>query len=281
MAAASPPSKRAKTTDSSSTSNSSPYELLYWPGIPGRGEMVRLLFEATSTPYSNLTTNPSGQGPPTVVPLIAPRPDNLGTDTAPPPLAPPILRHGDLIISQTPNICLYLAPRLDLAGDTASDPDAIYKINALALTALDGFSNEAHDTHHPIAIALHYEDQKEEALRRSKDYIASRLPKYLEYFERVLSGPASKGGEWLYGGSLTWADLVLWQGLNGVSYAFPKAIADLKGGGQYDKVWALYERVQKIKGIEEYLASDRRLKYGLGIWRHYPELDSTTVKAKE
>lgn len=35
-----------------------------------------------------------------------------------------------------------------------------YRVNALALTALDGLSNEAHDSHHPIALMLPYEEQK-------------------------------------------------------------------------------------------------------------------------
>lgn len=58
---------------------------------------------------------------------------------------------------------------------------------------------------------MYYEDQKEESLRRSKDYIANRLPKFLGYFERVLKSKASGDGPWLYGGKLTYADLVLFQ----------------------------------------------------------------------
>lgn len=87
----------------------------------------------------------------------------------------------------------------------------MFKINALALTALDGLSNEVHNCHHPIAIDLHYEDQKEECLRRVKDWVKHRLPKYLGYFERVLAGKASGEGPLLYGGVLTWADLVFFQ----------------------------------------------------------------------
>lgn len=29
------------------------YELLYWPGIPGRGEFIRLAFEAAGVPYKD------------------------------------------------------------------------------------------------------------------------------------------------------------------------------------------------------------------------------------
>lgn len=177
-----------------------------------------------------------------------------------------------MVISQLPNILLYLGPKLGLAGDD-EDRDAVYRINQLALTALDGLSNEAHDTHHPIAIEMFYEEQKEEAKRKADNYIKNRLPKFLKYFERVLRGEASKGGEWLYGGQLTYADLVLWQCLDGVSYAFPKAVRRLREKGGLEGVWGLYERVKGREGVRGYLESGRRLGYGNGIWRYYEELD--------
>ena len=260
-----PASKRQKTS-----SDSSPYELLYWPGIPGRGEHIRLCFEETGTPYKDVC-NADESGMKDLTSLISDK--NTGDATNPPPLAPPILRHGDLLISQTPNIALYLAPKLGLAG-SGGDENAIYYINELALTALDGLSNEAHDTHHPIAVGSYYEDQREEAKRKSKDYISSRIPKFLGYFERVLHSESSKGGEWLYGGQLTWADLVFWQCLDGVTFAFPKAIENLKQSGKFEKVFALYERIKEREHIKAYVESDRRKEYSMGIYRHYPELDA-------
>lgn len=146
-------------------------------------------------------------------------------------------------------------------------------MNSLTLTALDGLSNEVHDVHHPVAVGAYYEEQKEEAKRKADDYRRNRLPKFLGYFERVLSGPASQGGEYLYGGQLTYADLVLFQTLDGTTYAFPKCVEKAKKSGKYDKVFALYDRVKGREKIKAYLESDRRQKYGLGIYRHYPELD--------
>lgn len=58
---------------------------------------------------------------------------------------------------------------------------------------------------------MYYEDQKDESLRKSKHYIAERLPKFLDYFQRVLKSKASGDGPWLYAGKLTYADLVLFQ----------------------------------------------------------------------
>ncbi|KAL6244351.1 hypothetical protein RBB50_008593 [Rhinocladiella similis] len=255
-------SKRQKTE--------SPYRLIYWPGIPGRGEHVRLAFEATGTPYVDVT-NKTDEGVQAIFAQIDTK--NHGDAHNPPPLAPPVLEHGDLRISQTSNILLYLGSQLGLAPSAEHDLNGYYHVNALALTALDGLSNEPHDVHHPIASSLYYEDQKDEALRKAKDYREIRLPKFLEYFNRVLSSPVSGGGEYLYGNKLTYADLVLFQTLDGVSFAFPKRVAKLNEGAKYDKVFTLYERVKGLDKIKAYLESDRRLKYSQGIYRHYPELD--------
>ena len=273
MATSTRSSERQKTGGGSSASASDfkDYKLIYWPGLPGRGEHIRLAFEATGTPYTDVA-NGTDQGAKAVVSQISDK--NTGDESNPPPLAPPILQHGDnILLSQTPNILAYLGPRLGLVPDIKEDVVGLYHVNALALTALDGLSNEPHNVHHPIASGAYYEEQKDEALKKAADYRSVRLPKFLAYFERVLSGPASQGGEWLYGGNLTYADLVLFQTLDGVTFAFPKCIGKMRDSGKYDKVFGLYERVKRLEKVKSYLESNRRLKYGMGIYRNYPELD--------
>jgi len=195
------PAKRAKS------GKDVPYNLVYWPGIPGRGEHIRLALEEAAADYTDTAFTEGGVSE--VLEFVHGKAPDDGIN--PPPCAPPILKHGDLVISQTPNILLYLGPRLGLVPDNNEDPDALYRINGLALTALDGLSNEPHDCHHPIASGLYYEDQKVESKRKAEDYVKNRLPKFLSYFERVLGSKASGDGPWLYGGSLTYADLVLFQ----------------------------------------------------------------------
>ncbi|KAI0171703.1 glutathione S-transferase domain-containing protein [Hypoxylon sp. FL1284] len=256
-----------------------PYELMYWPGIPGRGEHVRLALEEAGATYTDTAHIEKGINQ--VVAQIAE--SNVGDELNPPPLAPPILRHGDLLISQTPNILLYLGPRLGLvhAEDDEDHPDALYKVNALALTALDGLSSEVHDCHHPIATSLYYEDQKEESKKKAKDFVDNRMPKFLGYFERVLQGKASGEGPWLYGGKLTYADLVLFQAslpmscpcIDGTKFTFRKGMAAAEKSGKYAHVFKLYDAVKERPRIQEYLASKRRQEYSKGIYRYYEELD--------
>lgn len=268
-----------------------PFELVYWPGIPGRGEFIRLLFEHSGTPYTDAAKNKSSEeAVGAVMALVA----GNGDAANPPKFACPVLKHGSLVLSQTPNILLYLAPRLGLAPPLASGP-AIYHLNEIVLTLLDGLSNEAHDTHHPLGPSLYYEDQKDEAKRRAKSFTAERLPKYLDYLQRVLDSNASADGPWLNGDRLTYADLVafqvsvffpacpfprgiacssaLGQGLDGTTFAFPNTVARLKESGKYNRVFRLYDAVKEQPNIKAYLASDRRAKYSDGIWRHYSELD--------
>ena len=96
----------------------------------------------------------------------------------------------------------------------------------------------------------------------------------------MLQGEASKGGEWLYGGQLTYADLVLWQCVDGVNFAFPRAVGRMRERGEFGEVFGLYERVRARENVAAYLESGRRLGYGMGIYRHYPELDAEEAEAE-
>ena len=128
---------------------------------------------------------------------------------------------------------------------------------------------EAHDTHHPIAASDYYEDQREEAARRAENFRTERIPKFLSYFERVLD---SAQGDWLAeGGRWSYADLSLFHLVDGLLYAFPKRMMSVSA--QYPKVMALHGRVANLPELRDYFASGRRLPFGDGIFRHYPELD--------
>jgi len=269
----------------------SPYHLIYWPGLPGRGEHIRLVLEEAGAEYTD--TAHIKDGVQEVISHISGKAPDDGVN--PPIFAPPLLRHGDVLISQTPNILLYLGEQLGLLPDPKTDSAGKYRVNELVLTALDGLSNEVHDCHHPIAVGLYYEDQKEESKRRSEDYVKNRLPKFLGHFERVLESKASGGGKWLYGGKLTVADLVMFQVspfpeqrfrgergntdllaqcLDGLKFMFPKAIEKLEKDGKHGRVFALHDAVKKRPNIKKYLQSERRQPYSNGIYRYYEELDS-------
>ena len=235
------------------------YELYYWPGIQGRGEFVRLALEDTAADYVDVAREDGGED--AMLALLD------GTRVRRPPFAPPFLKAGRQLIGQTANILLFLGGALRLAP--ADEPGRLWT-HQLQLTLADLVA-EVHDTHHPIASSLYYEDQRKEARRRAIDLREQRLPKFLGYFERVLTRH-SRGG-WLLGTRLTYADLSLFQVIAGLRYAFPNAMASLES--QCPGLVRLHDRVRARPRIAAYLASPRRLPFSEeGIFRHYRELDA-------
>jgi glutathione S-transferase len=238
------------------------YELYYWPGIQGRGEFVRLALEAGGADYVDVArVRGRGMGVPALMRFLesgrVPRP----------PFAPPYLKAGRLVIGQTANILAFLGPRLGLAPRGEA---GLLWVHQLQLTIAD-LVQEAHDTHHPIASGLYYEDQKPAAKRRAADFLRNRVPKYLGYFETVLA--RNPPGRWLAGARASYVDLSLFQVVEGLRYAFPRAMA--RRERRYPRVIGLRDRVAVRPRIAAYLASPRRIAFNeSGIFRRYPELDA-------
>jgi glutathione S-transferase len=232
------------------------YELFYWPTIQGRGEFVRLALEEAGVPYVDVAREAGGMA--RMMALMD------GADH--PPFAPPFLKAGELLIGQTTNILLYLGQQHGLAP--ADDQGRLW-VNQIQLTIAD-LVGEAHDTHHPIASSLYYEDQRPEAKRRAADFIETRIPKFFDWFEGILGRPEPK--DYLLGDQVSYADLSLFQVIEGLRYAFPQALARIDAG--YPLLSSLRDRVAQRPRIAAYLKSKRRLPFSEeGIFRHYAELD--------
>jgi glutathione S-transferase len=238
-----------------------PYELYYWPGLPGRGEFVRLAFEAAGADYRDIARMPKsdGYGMPALMKALEAKDDRH------PPYAPPFVKDGDLTVSQVANILEYLGPRLKLVPD---DERLRPIAHGLQLTVTDLVA-EVHDTHHPIASSQTYEEQREPAKARAEAFRRDRIPKYLGYFERVA---AANPSGWMIGNDLTHVDLSIFQVLEGLGYAFPRAMADAPE--HCPSLYAIAARVREHQRIAAYLASPRRQPFNeTGIFRRYPELD--------
>lgn len=235
------------------------YELYYWPGIQGRGEFVRLAFEEAGTDYRDVALEPGAEE--AMASLLT------GIDVARPPFAPPFLRVGKRLIGQTANILLYLGGRLGLAP---RDATGRLWAHQLQLTLAD-FVGESHDTHHPIGPSLYYEDQKPEAKRRTTEFLDARLPKFLDYFERVLERNPD-GPPWSVGRKLTYVDLSLAQVIAGLEYAFPNAAREAMRA--HPRLRDVHDRVFRRPRISRYVKSGRRLAFNEhDLFRRYPELD--------
>ena len=235
-----------------------PYELYYWPTIQGRGEFVRLALEEAGADYIDVARESEGLA------VMMRMMDHVEH----PPFAPPFLKDGETIIGQSAAILLYLGARHDLAP---KDPAGGLWTHQIQLTIAD-FVTEAHDTHHPVGVGLYYEDQKAEALRRSEEFRDNRIPKFLNWFETILArNPA--GDAHLVGRTLTYVDLSLFQIVEGLTYAFPKATK--RALKDAPRIASLHAAVARRPRIEAYCDSPRRIPFNEeGIFRRYPELDA-------
>jgi glutathione S-transferase len=235
----------------------------YWPTIQGRGEFVRLALEAAGADYVDVARGAVAEG------LGMPAMQHWLNDAAVvhPPFAPPFLRDGEVLVGQTAAILQYLGPRLKLVA--RSDSARLWT-HQIQLTIAD-LVNEAHDTHHPIGPGLYYEDQKAEARRRAEDFCRARMPKFLQWFEAILvRNPA--GSRHLVGNRLSYADLSLFQLVEGLRYAFPAAADRTLASAPHAQ--QLCRGVAALPRVAAYLASERRLPFNEeGIFRRYPELD--------
>lgn len=226
------------------------YRLYYWPEIQGRGEFIRLALEDAGAEYVDVWRGDSGM-------------KDFESDKS--PFAPPYLVAGKLVISQTANILQYLGPRLGLAPKNEAGRLWVHQ---LQLTIADWLV-EVHDAHHPISSRLYYEEQKRESKRRAGEFLRVRLPKYLGYFEELLGRVP---GEYLLGRRCSYADLSLFQMVEGLRYAFPVAIGRIEG--RFPGVLGVHGRVAARPQLAAYLASKRRIPFNRqGIFRCYPELD--------
>jgi glutathione S-transferase len=228
------------------------YELFYWSEIQGRGEFVRLVLEDVGQPYVDIGRERGDE-------VVA---KALTGELAPYAFAPPVLRAGEIIIGQTANITRWLGEKHGLAPTDERDKLAA---STIALTIAD-LVVEVHDTHHPLMLNDVYEKQKDAARTRANTFRTERLPKFVGYLERILE----KNGDYLVG-SMSYADLAAFQIVDGLDYAFPRAMARQK----IPRLRALRDRIAQRPRITEYLTSDRRMPFSeSGIFRHYAELEA-------
>lgn len=216
------------------------YQLYYWPSIQGRGEYVRLALEDAGADYEDVARGKRGMD--AMMRMMEP---GKGT----PPFAPPFLKAGKLVVGQTANILLYLGGRHSLAPK--AEPGRLW-VHQLQLTIAD-LVLEIHDTHHPLGPSLYYEDQKAPAKKRTAEFWKERVPKYLGYFEDLVE---ANGGAFVTGRRATYADLSLFQIVEGLRYAFPKSMRAFER--KIPRLVELRDRVAERPNIKAYLSRDRK-----------------------
>ena len=239
------------------------YEFFYWPEIQGRGEFVRLALEDAGAVYIDVArgSESEGRGVPAMLALMR------GEGTPHIPFAPPFVRDGDVIVSHTAAILLYLGRRIGLAP---TDEDGWLWTHQIQLTITD-IVQEVYNSHHPIDEDKWFHQQRDEAIARAAVFRRDRMPKFLGWFERILAANPA-GADHLVGSAVTYAELSLFQLVEGLRFAFP--LASERELAKLPHVTALHNAVVVRPRLKAYLASERRVPFKeTGIFRSYPELD--------
>ena len=177
-----------------------PYELYYWPGIQGRGEFVRLALEAAGAPYVDVARERgAGRGMKAMTSIL-----EGGAPQTPVRAALPARRRDRRLA------CREHPPLSRPTARSRAEGRGWALVRAWAAAHDHGFRrggsrHASSDLDRPL-----FRRPEEEAKARSTAFLQHRVPKYLGYFERVLSdNPA--GQKRAVVAALTTVDLSLFQ----------------------------------------------------------------------
>ena len=224
------------------------WELLYWPGFPGRGEFVRLVFEEAGVPYTDLVRDGKWTTDDMVKYFFQ------GGNTGYPVFAPPVVRKGDFQLQSSQAIMMYLGKQFGLYP--SDEKDAAHALQ-VALTAADVVS-EAQTAFHPVSPSGTYASQREQAVPFVAEFAEKRLPRFFKQFEDLLAANKS-GSEFFVGSQLTYCDLSVFHVLCGVEAQFADFFK--KSVETCPRLHALKKAIEQRPNIAAYLKSDRRQKY--------------------
>lgn len=179
------------------------FKLYYWPTFPGRGELIRLVFAETATPFDDVFRDRSFQD------AIAFCSANKRFFAVP---AIEDCDNDNLLLSQTCVIMRYLAERCD-GGRLYPAGNNGYKAEVLMQDAADALA-EGCNAWHAIDHNKGYTEQAVETRPYIDVFVSKRLPKWLSRFNTVLEEnyTDSRGPEtplYFVVDSLSYADLAI------------------------------------------------------------------------
>lgn len=152
-----------------------------------------------------------------------------------------MIKKGDFQLCQTPVVCKFLGRELGMYPENPLDEIKAEQINS----TIHDFIGEGRLAFHGKDFNATYYNQQEETKPYIKRFIDTRLPKFLQYFEKVLN-LNNDGDGFVIGDKLTYVDLGLMHVLRATESQFPDA-------------WNSYGDVPKLKAFKERMANRPRL----------------------
>lgn len=241
-------------TPTASTRAEAPWELFYWARLEadgknhmiGRGEFVRLMFEAAGVSYIDHGLKGGG-----VVADFCFGEDNSGF----PVFAPPAIRKGTFVLSQTPSIMKYLGKEFGFYPMTPQDEA---HADSLLNTVTDCIC-EGRLVFHSKCFTMSYYDQVEEVKPTVAWFEAERLPDFIWYFDKTLrynAENAKNTGGFFIGNALTYVDIAVFHLIEASASQFPGAYAKLQA--LYPALAAFRTKIANLPNLVAYLSSERR-----------------------
>ena len=169
-----------------------------------------------------------------------------------PVLFPPILKHGDVVMNQTPAILMYLAALYGLEPANVVERAHAMEVSLLALDCL----SNAEKAYHPKEAHGSYASQHKEAEPTIAAFMESRLPRFLAVFERAFAANPTGSG-WAVGGALSFADVVLYNFARGYRSSQP---AHWAANAAIPLLKAHAAKMDALPRVAAFLASDRCTK---------------------
>ena len=222
------------------------FRLYYWPGFPGRGEFMRLLFAETQTPYEDVFADKTFE-----------EAKKMGYGKGKRHFAFPVLEHGDLYLSQTPVICRYLGRKLD-DGRLFPKNEKDQLQAEMIMAGIVDMVEEGLRAWHAIDTNAGYHQQKEETQPFIEYYKSRRLPKWLDFFETLLTENYMKTGKFVFvGNDLSWVDLCVFHVIDGNLFECPEVFD--KEPTEYLKKF--HSAIGQRPNIKAWMSSEKRQKY--------------------
>ncbi len=223
------------------------WTLYYWnlsPPLRGRGEYIRLMFEAARIPFTEI-------GDPKLLSPLVDRMARYGEGgNAPEPVfaVPLVIGPDGVCLSQTNAIMAYLGKKFGFYPSNDYDEA---KAMQIVLSVAD-FHSEGRASFHPVDLAASYYTQVEEAKIASAKFASGRFVSWLNHFERLLAANTKQSG-YFVGDKMTYADIAVFHVMNAAASQFPEAwaIAEIPG------IKSFQDRMLQFPPLAEYFQSDR------------------------
>jgi glutathione S-transferase len=216
----------------------------------GRGETVRLLLHEVGGDFAEIAHAPADRASVDLLPAVS-------------PFAPPVLRHGQVYIAHSANILRFLGERHGLAPQGAAPRERVF---ALKRGMLDFLVN-IYGVHRPLIVGGAGADAGAKAAART--IRTARTAATFQGLEQVLK---RSEGPYLTGSAPSYADLMLFQMVDGMAQAFPSLVNPLQRICR--RVFDLHERIAQRPRIGSYLGSAQRLAFShMPVFAAYRALD--------